>query len=224
MPAFVTPRLDILPSSQRTLWAELATVPSGFTLYGGTAIALRYGHRQSEDFDFFVHSSFDPSSLSQQLPFLKGAETLHSEANTLTCRVIRGGPVQVSFFGVPRLGQVSEAEAVSDIGIRIASAVDLAGTKASVVQRRSEAKDYVDIDTLISNGIDLATALAAGAAIYGTAFNPQITLKALSFFGDGNLATLSTELRHRLVDAVVAVDLDRLPILTPVRPPGREAP
>jgi hypothetical protein len=49
--AFV-PRLDILPDAQRRLWPELARTPDNFTLYGGTAIALRLGHRQSADFYF----------------------------------------------------------------------------------------------------------------------------------------------------------------------------
>ncbi len=202
---------------------ELSDVPSIFTLYGGTAIALRYGHRQSEDFDFFTHSDFDPIKLSEQIPFLAGASVLHSEANTLTCRVVRNGPVLVSFFGVPRLGLLREPDAVEHSAIRIASSIDLAGTKVSTVQRRPEAKDYVDIDTLLMNGVDLPTALAAGVALYGAAFNPQITLKALSFFEDGNLATLPSEVRRRLVTAVDAVDLDRLPSLTPIRPPGGAA-
>ena len=48
------PRLDILPAAQRKLWPELKPVQQqGFVLYGGTAIALRLGHRQSVDFDFF---------------------------------------------------------------------------------------------------------------------------------------------------------------------------
>jgi hypothetical protein len=221
MPALLTPRLDILPPPQRALWMELSDLPSMFTLYGGTAIALRYGHRQSEDFDFFAHADFDPANLREKIPFLAGASILHSEANTLTCRVMRDGPVLVSFFGVPRLGLLREPDSVGHNGIRIASTIDLAGTKVSTVQRRPEAKDYVDIDTLMANGIDLPTALAAGVALYGTAFNPQITLKALSFFDDGNLATLSNEVRRRLVAAVDAVDLDRLPSLTPIRPPGR---
>ena len=202
---------------------ELSDVPSIFTLYGGTAIALRYGHRQSEDFDFFTHSDFDPIKLSEQITFLAGASVLHSEANTLTCRVVRNGPVLVSFFGVPRLGLLREPDAVEHSAIRIASSIDLAGTKVSTVQRRPEAKDYVDIDTLLMNGVDLPTALAAGVALYGAAFNPQITLKALSFFEDGNLATLPSEVRRRLVTAVDAVDLDRLPSLTPIRPPGGAA-
>ena len=48
-----TPRLDSLPPPQRRLWDELGTLPAEFVLYGGTAIALRLGHRQSEAFDFF---------------------------------------------------------------------------------------------------------------------------------------------------------------------------
>jgi hypothetical protein len=33
-----------------------------------------------------------------------------------------------------------------------------------------------------SGSVDLPTAFAAGRAIYGPQFNPEITLKALSFF------------------------------------------
>jgi len=41
------PRLDRLPPPQRRLWAELAALPPEFVLYGGTAIALHLGHRES---------------------------------------------------------------------------------------------------------------------------------------------------------------------------------
>jgi hypothetical protein len=44
-------------------------------------------------------------------------------------------------------------------------------------------------------------------------------LKALSYFDDGNLATLSHETRTRLTNAVKAVDLEHLPELDyPDRP------
>lgn len=220
MAALVTPRLDILPPSQRALWTELAAVPAGFVLYGGTAIALRYGHRQSVDFDFFIHAPFDPDTLLERIPFLADASVVQREANTLTCHITRGRPVAVSFFGVPRLGQVSEPDIVEGTTLRIASALDLAGTKVSVIQKRAEMKDYIDVDALLSAGITLPTALAAGAAIYGDAFNPQITLKALCYFDDKELAALPAEIRRRLVGAVTAVDLDRLPTLMPIRPPA----
>lgn len=47
------PRLEILPESQRNLWPQLGLIPEKFVLYGGTAIALRFGHRESIDFAFF---------------------------------------------------------------------------------------------------------------------------------------------------------------------------
>ena len=101
--------------------------------------------------------------------------------------------------------------------------LDLAGTKANVVQLCAEAKDYRDIDAMLRDGrIDLPTALAAAQAIYGAIFNPQITLKALSHFADGNLARLAKVTKDRLAQAARDVDLDRLPTLVP-RTPRRDS-
>lgn len=211
----LAPRLEILPAPQRRLWDELIDVPDDFTLYGGTALALHVGHRESVDFDFFGSSEFDPDNLLASVPFLEGAQVLQRALNTLTVLVDRGGPVQVSFFGVPRIGRIDEAHIVENIGLKIAGLRDLAGMKASVVQKRAEAKDYIDLDALIQQGIPLPVALAAAQEIYGEIFNPQITLKALTYFGEGNLTTLPAELKDRLTQAVRAVDLDQLPKLTP---------
>lgn len=49
------PHFEILPSAQIQLWKELQPLKKlGFVLYGGTALALRLGHRVSVDFDFFI--------------------------------------------------------------------------------------------------------------------------------------------------------------------------
>lgn len=209
-----SPRLNILPPPQRRLWLELAEVPPEFVLYGGTAIALYLGHRPSVDFDFFGNRDFDPDQLISAIPFLADGQVIQKARNTLTSLVDRRGPVQVSFFGVPGLPRLFDPVRVSDNGILIASLIDLAGTKVSVVQKRAEAKDYIDIDALITVGaVDLPTALAAGKAIYGRLFNPQITLKALSYFEDGDLKRIPDAMKDRLVRAARAVDLDRLPIL-----------
>jgi hypothetical protein len=61
------PRLDILPPAQKRLWPELSATPEAFTLYGGTAIGLRLGHRTSVDFDFFGAESFQPNDLLQKI-------------------------------------------------------------------------------------------------------------------------------------------------------------
>jgi hypothetical protein len=208
------PKLDILPPAQRRLWDELIDVPSQFVLYGGTAIALYLGHRVSVDFDFFCSLNFDPDVLYGAIPFLAGAQVLQKEADTLTALVERGGPAKVFFFGVPSLGRVREPLVVPQTGLKVANLIDLAAMKAAVVQKRAEARDYIDLDALIGRAdIDLPTALSAARHVYGPSFNPQITLKALSYFGDGNLPTVPGEVRKRLVEAVRAVDLDGLPRL-----------
>lgn len=213
------PNLNILPGPQRAFWPELAQTPEIFTLYGGTALALRLGHRTSLDFDFFSNASFDPDNLARQIAYLKDAERVQVASNTLTCRVERDGPVLVSFFGGLGLGQVAPPEQVDAMPLRAASLLDLAGTKAAVLQKRAEAKDYLDIDALLRRGIDLSTALSAGTVIYGRAFNPLITLKALSYFDD--VPSLPHQVRARLERAAAAVDIASLPKLKAYAPrPG----
>jgi hypothetical protein len=207
------PRLDILPPPQRALWPELEATPDHFTLYGGTALALRIGHRQSADFDFFSPEAFDPAILAREIPYLAGAETVQLESQTLTCRVDRGGPVLVSFFGNLKLGQAAPREDVDASKLHVASLLDIAGTKALTVQQRAQTRDYLDIDALIRHGVDLPRILAAGAVVYGRSFNPLITLKALSYFDD--VPSLPEDVRQRLRAAVEAVDPTGLPVLTP---------
>jgi len=206
--------LDILSAAQRRLWDELVDVPGSFVLYGGTAIALHLRHRRSVDFDLFGTERFDPDVLYRTLPFLSGSLVVQKSPDTLNCVVERGGNVQISFFGVPEIKPIEAPLIAPGNGLHVAALIDLAGMKAAVVQKRAEAKDYIDIDALIGRGsIGLPLALAAGKRIYGQGFNPEITLKALSFFEDGDLGSVPNAIRDRLADAVRAVDLDRLPLL-----------
>lgn len=149
----LSPRLDVLPEAQRRLWGELSAVPQEFTLYGGTALALRLGHRESVDFDFFGSRTIDIGSLESGIPFLAGATVVQREPNTLTAIVDRGTPVKVSFFGVPRLPRLAPPAIAKDNGLRIASLLDLAGTKASVLQVRAEPKDYIDMKFRLASAV-----------------------------------------------------------------------
>ncbi len=81
-----SPHLAILPDAQRRLWNELHEIPDGFVLHGGTAIALRLGHRQSVDFDFFSAERFDPDVLLSELRFLDHAGVVQKDSNTLRYR------------------------------------------------------------------------------------------------------------------------------------------
>ncbi|GMU51979.1 MAG: hypothetical protein AMXMBFR33_11250 [Candidatus Xenobia bacterium] len=205
------PKLESLTDAQRRLWPELSATPYHFTLYGGIAIALRFGHRFSADFDLLSQQAFDPESLYRQIPYLKEASVLQMGANTLTCSVERGEAVKISFFGVPDIRVVEPPEAAVGPNLKVASVLDLAGTEASVIQKRAAARDYLDLDVLMTRGrVDLLTALAAGRLVYGPMFNAQITLKALSYYGDGDLSGVPAEVKARLTEAARTVDLKRL--------------
>jgi hypothetical protein len=203
----ITPRLDTLPPAQRQLWAEFTdTLPASCVLYGGTALALRTGSRMSEDFDFFTNAPIDALRLPIEIAFLSGATLIDAAPDTATYLVERGAPVKVSFFGNLRLGRVDAFSQASDTRVRIASLLDLAAQKVRVVQVRAERKDYLDLATLFDCGITLPKALGAAQALYPD-FAPVITLKALSYFGDGDLSTLPLSVRERLAAAAEAVTL-----------------
>jgi hypothetical protein len=98
----------------------------------------------------------------------------------------------------------------------VASLVDLAGMKMRVIQVRGSWKDYFDIHTLASHGIDLQTGLAAATAIDKT-FDPAISIRALQFYGDGTLDRVTESMRRDLTRWARQVDLAKLPALTPKR-------
>ena len=199
------PHVQMLPSAQRCLWAELPQVPKGFVLYGGTAVGLWLGHRPSEDFDLLSTDPFVPAELLARIPFLAGGLLRQSEPNTLTFTVDRAGSVKVPFFGGLRLGRVGEPERASDTGLFVASRLDLAASKVAVIQQRAGRKDYLDLAALLRAGLGLADMLGAAVALYGKQFNPLISLKALCYFQDGDLPSLPPAIQDFLAEQAGAV-------------------
>lgn len=201
------PRLDILPPEQRRLWPELrAATDLGFVLYGGTAIALRLGHRVSVDFDLFSAAPLDRGALRAALPFLATSTVIQEAPDAWSLLVPnRAGErshVKVSFFGSITFGRVGAPERTDDGVLLVASIADLMATKVKVVLQRAEAKDYRDVAAMLRAGADLAAGLSAARALFGADFQPSESLKALVFYGDGDLKELSAEDRATLVAAV----------------------
>jgi hypothetical protein len=208
-----TPKLEILPPAQRRLWDELRHTPKHFVLYGGTALALRLAHRSSEDFDFFSNYSFAPDLLRKAIPYLHDAEMSQFEANTLTAIVDRTGPVKVSFFGGLALNRIQDPDVTPDNGIQVASLLDVAATKLATIQQRAQARDYEDIAAIIAAGISLSDALAAASTAYGKQFNGALSLKALTYFADGDLPQLSSGTQEQLRTLAAQVNLKQIPVL-----------
>ncbi len=193
----LTPRLDILPPAQQSLWPHLADLPDHFVLYGGTAIALRLGHRESVDFDFFSDVPLDEAlkeKLLSQMTWLVGAHVLQSDRNTLTVAVHHaGGAIKLSFFGGIRTGRVGAPDRTNDAVLWVASLDDLMAHKLKVVHDRAEGRDYQDIAVMLGHGQSLARGLGAMEALFGSNVPAMITLKALTFFDDINEAWRLTD-------------------------------
>ena len=205
-----TPRMEILPPAQQLLWRELgATVAMGFVLYGGTAIALRLGHRASVDFDFFSEAPLDRQAIRAVFPFMALSTVLQDESNSLSILVPYGDAdhthVKVSFFGTIAFGRVGVPDKTADGVLQVASLDDLMATKLKVVLQRAEAKDYRDIAAMLKAGVSLAKGLASASVLFTPTFQPSESLKALVYFHDGDLATLTHGEKVTLAHAVSAV-------------------
>ena len=202
--------LEVLPAAQRKLWDELGSTPSQFVLYGGTAIALRLGHRQSVDFDFFTSEPFEPASLLDTLPYLKGAEVFQLTKDTLSVTTRRGKGVKISYFCPPKPLRIIGTEHLSaSPRLRLAPLIDLAATKVNVIFQRASAKDYVDVHALATiGGIDLFAALVAASVVFeGQSFNPFVALKALTYFDDMEFASVPPNVRKGLERVATKIDM-----------------
>jgi hypothetical protein len=204
------PHIEILPKNQRALWPLLRPAAAlGFVLYGGTAIALRLGHRQSIDFDFFSEKCLDLNALYSQMPFLQDSLVVQQSPDTLTVLVQGdggvGAPVKVSFFGPIRTGRVGVPQFTTDGVLLIASPDDLFATKVKVLLQRVEAKDYRDIAAMLSAGQNLEKALGGARRMYGYTFQPSESLKAMTYFEGGDLQSVSQQERAVLIEAVKSV-------------------
>ncbi len=204
------PCMHILPSAQKRLWPELGNVPRlGFTLYGGTAIALRLGHRESIDFDFFSENPLDREAIKAAFPLMRQSTTLQDLGDTWVVLISHSNSehehVKVLFFGSITLGRVGEPELTEDGVLQVASFDDLMATKLKVVLQRAEAKDYRDVCAMVKAGVSLSRGLASARLMFGSNFQPSESLKALVYFNDGDLKTLTADEKSTLVNAVKAV-------------------
>lgn len=195
-------RRDILPPAQRTLLPRLAPLKEmGYCLYGGTALALRFGHRRSMDFDFFTERALDRKTLESVLPWFRSGTVLRSEPDThvLLAAVPRSRrEVKVSFFAGLRIGRVGVPDLSDDGVILVASVRDLLATKLKALFDRVEPKDYLDIAEMLSREGDLPQGLADAVALFGKTFSPAECLRILCWFGEPGLGSLPIGCRRTL--------------------------
>jgi len=117
-----------------------------FDLVGGTALALRFGHRISVDLDFFTQDIFDANALGEHLHQAVGLKEIQTATNTLRGYV---GDVKLDFIrhDYPCL---SPAEQIQ--GVRLSSVEDLSAMKLNAISNRGSKKDFWDLHRLLEEG------------------------------------------------------------------------
>ncbi|MBQ7585621.1 MAG: nucleotidyl transferase AbiEii/AbiGii toxin family protein, partial [Desulfovibrionaceae bacterium] len=212
------PKLSILSEAQRQIWPMLAkTKECGLVLYGGTALTLRLGHRESVDFDFFSSEKFEyqNSKLFKLIPFINKSKIMQEGENTLTFET--ENKVKISFFGNINFGCINYPDLTSDNNIYIASILDIMATKLKTLLQRVAIKDYLDIAEIIKHGVKLEKGLSAALGLFKNHFPTLEALRALTYFNLKSLQSLPDECKNILIKASRNVDLESispLPIIS----------
>ena len=143
---------ETLPTGTLGLLKDLSALPAlqQFSLVGGTALALRFGHRRSIDFDFFTPEPFDVESLADTLSReVDGFEATGMNKIGLNAQVA-GLKVDFVTYRYPLLAPPETQD-----GIRMFSLEDIVGMKLSAITNRGARKDFYDLHALIQHlGVD----------------------------------------------------------------------
>jgi len=202
----------VLPPPQQAVWHLLAPAKDlGLVLYGGTAIALRLGHRTSIDFDFFSSLTLDKDLLLKTMPFLGEKPPEQDKANTFTV-ITRN--VKFSFLGNLTFGCFTPPELTSDRILQVAALDDLLALKIKVIHERSERKDFQDIAALLRQGVPLERGLAIAERMFAPSLSPMIALRALTYFEGGDVPSLSKAEKETLILATRFTK--PLPVVSPI--------
>jgi predicted nucleotidyltransferase component of viral defense system len=119
-----------------------------FSLVGGTALSLRYGHRSSIDLDLFFHERFDQPRLVKDLESAFGNKFVYKQQQTqfgIFCFI---DDIKVDFVYFPHL-PIQKRETIDKI--KFYSNPDIAAMKIQAILGRGKKKDFWDLHELLQH-------------------------------------------------------------------------
>ena len=161
---------------------------SGLRLVGGTALALRIGHRRSIDIDLFGQLESDIYSLSQKLNNI-GKSTLLNQTENIHVYLVNNIKVDMVNYHYPWLEEVTVID-----GIKLASTKDIAAMKLAAITGRGTKKDFIDFFFLLKQ-FTLKEMLSFYENKYsdGSIF---LVMKSLTYFDDADREQNPVMLQH----------------------------
>lgn len=161
---------DCLPAATLDLLGRIAPVARDHSLAlgGGSACALRLGHRTSADLDLFALAPLDPPALLASLGSV-GERRLRGISADELALVVDGVDVSATSLGREPLDEPGD-----HAGVALLSPADLAELKVTAAVFRSAARDLCDLHLLCLAGVDLQSAIPASG------IDLVVALKALT--------------------------------------------
>ena len=119
-----------------------------FSLVGGTALSLRYGHRSSVDLDLFYHEKFDLDVVEKELRDTF-ADNFDYEGGHRTFGIFCNiNKIKVDIVYLPHK---PISLTVEENGIRFYSSADIAAMKIQAILGRGKKKDFWDLYELLQH-------------------------------------------------------------------------
>lgn len=150
----------------------------GFYLAGGTALALRFGHRLSIDLDFFSSEPFSSEDLEAFFLSLNSEVKIINKTKGSLCLLMNS--LKVELFHYPSK-MLKPHDSIEHYGL-LASVEDNAAMKLSALTNRGTKKDFVDTAELL-NHFTLNELLDLYRTKYPQS-NPLMLLNSLTYFHD----------------------------------------
>jgi hypothetical protein len=132
---------ESLPPEGRAVLGSIKKIVSDYraVLAGGTALALRLGHRVSADLDFFTQKEVRADTLLRKIKASGMAVRVISEGEGYLVAEIDGLKFSMLHYDYPFTGPVLYE------GVLIASVLDIAGMKTIAISQRGTKRDFVDM-------------------------------------------------------------------------------
>lgn len=119
-----------------------------FYLVGGTALALKYGHRLSVDLDLFGNKDFNKEFILSQLTETFGEQLMYENTRAQWAIFCYIQNVKVDIVEYKH-NQVADAEILGNL--RLYNSLDIMAMKVNAILGRGKKKDFWDIAELLQH-------------------------------------------------------------------------